>query len=102
MGRVVCLLLTLGVLVTWGHDAGAATADLLAPRPETLQQLLANALPSPIPLAHAVAAPYYILGPPPMAEVGSHLARQHLRACADRQVPKHSCSDHDGPRPAVA
>jgi hypothetical protein len=49
----------------WGHDIGTAAADLTAPKPETLQQLLANtAPPKPGQQAHAVAEPYYIVVTP--------------------------------------
>ena len=52
----------------WGHDLGTSAADLLAPKPETFQQLVANMFPSGSgQLAKAVAEPYLVVGPPPVA-----------------------------------
>ena len=63
--KAVALVLTVAVMVVWGHDLGTAAADLTAPKPETLQQLLGNmARPNTGQQAHAVAEPYYILVTP--------------------------------------
>jgi len=63
--KALRLALIVAVVVVWGHDIGTAAADLTAPKPETLQQLLANtAPPKPGQQAHAVAEPYYIVVTP--------------------------------------
>ena len=58
------------VLVFWGHDIGTAAGDLLAPRPETFQQLVANmAQPKTGQQARAVAEPYFVVGSPHVVQV---------------------------------
>ena len=64
--RLVLIVVVVGV---WGHDAGTAAADLLAPKPETFQQLMTNmAQPKTGQQVHAVAEPYYVVGPPRVVE----------------------------------
>jgi hypothetical protein len=66
------LVLIVAVAAVWGHDTGAAAADLLAPKPETLQQLLANtAQHNTAQQARVIAEPYYVVSPPHVVAVRS-------------------------------
>jgi hypothetical protein len=66
------LVLLVAVVALWGHDTGAAAAYLFAPKPETLQQLVANmAQPATPQQIRAVAEPYYVTTPVRAVDVGS-------------------------------
>ncbi len=66
------LVLIVAVAALWGHDTGAAAVDLLAPKPETLQQLLANtAQHNTTQQARVIAEPYYVVSPPHVVAVRS-------------------------------
>jgi hypothetical protein len=75
----------------WGHDLGTSAADLLAPKPETFQQLVANMFPSGSgQLAKAVAEPYLVVGPPPVAEVRSNCGIPQRRLADNGSNPRSS------------